>query len=107
MPKYMIQASYSPDGLRGVLAKGGSSRREAIQSMAQGLGGSVDSLYFAFGESDVYVIIDMPDNISIAAVMLTVSASGALANAKTVVLLTPEDVDEAAKKSVEYSPPGS
>ena len=107
MPKYMIEAAYSPDGLKGVIAKGGSSRRDAIEAMAEGLGGSVDALYFAFGDSDVFVIIDMPDNVSIAAVMMTVSASGALANAKTTVLLTPEDVDEASKQSVNYSPPGS
>lgn len=107
MPKYMIQAAYTPEGLKGVLAKGGSSRRDAIQTMANSLGGSVERLYFAFGDVDVYVIIDMPDNISVAAVMMTVSASGALANAKTVVLLTPEDVDDAAQKSVDYSPPGS
>ena len=107
MPKYMIEAAYSPDGLKGVIAKGGSSRREAIQAMAESLGGSVDALYFAFGDSDVFVVIDMPDNVSTAAVMMTVSASGALSNAKTTVLLTPEDVDEAAQKSVDYSPPGS
>lgn len=107
MPKYMIQAAYSPEGLRGVLSKGGSSRRDAIQAMAKSMGGSVEALYFAFGETDVYVIIDMPDNVSVAAVMMTVSASGALSNAKTVVLLTPEDVDNAAKQSVDYSPPGS
>ena len=107
MPKYMIEAAYSPDGLKGVIAKGGSSRREAIQTMAESLGGIVDALYFAFGDSDIFVVIDMPDNVSTAAVMMTVSASGALSNAKTTVLLTPEDVDEAAQKSVDYSPPGS
>ena len=107
MPKYMIEAAYSPDGLKGLIAKGGSSRRDALQAMAESLGGSVDALYFAFGNSDIFVVIDMPDNVSTAAVMMTVSASGALANAKTTVLLTPEDVDEAAEKSVDYSPPGS
>ena len=107
MPKYMIEAAYSPEGLKGLIAKGGSSRREAIQAMAESLGGSVDALYFAFGDSDIFVVIDMPDNVSVAAVMMTVSASGALANAKTTVLLTPEDVDSAAQKSVDYSPPGS
>ncbi len=107
MPKYMIEAAYSPDGLKGVISKGGSSRREAIQAMAESLGGSVDALYFAFGDSDIFVVIDMPDNVSTAAVMMTVSASGALSNAKTTVLLTPEDVDAAAQKSVDYSPPGS
>lgn len=107
MPKYMIQAAYTPDGLKGVLKKGGRSRRDAVQSMVNELGGSVESFYFAFGDTDAYVVVDMPDNISTAAVMMTVGASGSLAGAKTVVLLTPEDVDQAAEKSVDYSPPGS
>jgi uncharacterized protein with GYD domain len=107
MSKFMIEAAYSPDGLKGVIAKGGSSRRTAVQTMAESMGGSVDALYFAFGDSDIFVIVDMPENVSMAAVMMTVGASGSLSNAKTTVLLTPEDVDEAAKKSVDYSPPGS
>jgi uncharacterized protein with GYD domain len=106
MPKYLIQASYTAEGLKGVLAKGGSSRREVVQSMAAELGGSLESFYFAFGDADAYVVLDMPDNISVAAAAMTVSASGAT-TAKTTVLLTPEDVDEAAKKSVNYAPPGS
>lgn len=106
MPKYMIQANYTAEGLKGVIAKGGSSRREAVQSMAAELGGSLESFYFAFGDADALVILDMPDNVSVAAAAMTVSASGAT-SAKTVVLLTPEEIDEAAKKSVNYAPPGS
>ncbi len=106
MPKYLIQASYTPDGLKGVLAKGGSSRRDVVQSMAAELGGSLESFYFAFGDADAYVTLDMPDNVSVAAAAMTVSASGA-ASARTTVLLTPEEVDEAAQKSVNYVPPGS
>lgn len=106
MSKYLIQASYTADGLKGVLAKGGSSRRDAVTSMVEGMGGTLDSFYFAFGDADVYAVIDMPDNVSVASAAMTVSASGA-ASAKTTVLLTPEDVDEAAKKSVDYAPPGS
>ena len=70
------------------------------------MGGSLESFYFAFGDADVYAIIDMPDNVAVASVAQTVSASGAV-HAKSVVLLTPEDVDESAKKTVEYAPPGS
>jgi uncharacterized protein with GYD domain len=106
MPKYLIQANYTAEGLKGVLAKGGSSRREVVQSMAAELGGTLESFYFAFGDADAYVILDMPDNVSTAAAAMTVSASGA-AGAKTIVLLTPEEVDEAAKKTVNYVPPGS
>lgn len=106
MPKYLIEASYTADGLKGVLAKGGSSRRDVVQTMASELGGSLESFYFAFGDADAYVTLDMPDNVSVAAAAMTVSASGAAA-AKTTVLLTPEEIDEAAKQSVNYVPPGS
>jgi uncharacterized protein with GYD domain len=88
-----------------VLAKGGSSRREVVKSMAEELGGSLEAFYFAFGDTDAFVILDMPDNTSVAAAAMTVSASGA-ANATTVALLTPEEMDEAAQKSVSYTPPG-
>lgn len=106
MPKYLIQANYTAEGLKGVLAKGGSSRRDVVETMASELGGSLESFHFAFGDADAYVILDMPDNVSVAAAAMTVSASGAAA-AKTTVLLTPEEVDEAAKQSVNYVPPGS
>jgi uncharacterized protein with GYD domain len=106
MPKYLVQASYTADGLKGVLEKGGSSRREAVRPMVEALGGSVESFHFAFGDADAYVILDMPDNVSTAAVAMTVNASGAV-SAKTTVLLTPEEVDAASQKSVDYTPPGS
>lgn len=106
MPKYMIEANYTADGLKGVLAKGGSSRRDVVETMAAEMGGSLESFHFAFGDADAYVILDMPDNVSVAAAAMTVSASGAAA-AKTTVLLTPEEVDEAVKQSVNYVPPGS
>jgi uncharacterized protein with GYD domain len=106
MPKYLVQASYTAEGLKGVLAKGGSSRPEAIRPMIESLGGTVESFHFAFGDDDAYVIVDMPDNVSVAAVAMTINASGAV-TAKTTVLLTPEEVDQAAQKSVDYTPPGS
>jgi uncharacterized protein with GYD domain len=106
MPKYMIQASYTAEGIKGVLEKGGSSRRDVVQSMAEELGGSLEGFYFAFGGADAFAILDLPDNASTAAAAMTVSASGA-ASATTVVLLTPEEIDAAAEKSVDYRPPGS
>jgi uncharacterized protein with GYD domain len=106
MPKYLIEGSYSAQGAEGVKNKGGSNRRDAVAEMVSGLGGKVESFYFAFGGSDVYVTVDMPDNESVAAVALAVNAAGAVA-IKTVVLLTPEEVDAAAQRSVEYRPPGS
>lgn len=106
MPKFLIQGSYSSDGLRGLLKEGGTSRRTTIEKLAQSLGGKVEALYYAFGEDDVFVIGEFPDNVTAAAVCLTASASGAV-RTKTVLLLTPEEIDEATKKSVDYRPPGA
>ncbi len=106
MPKYMIEASYSPEGVEGVKSEGGSSRRDAVAGVAEGLGGKLESFHFAFGDPDAYVVIDLPDNEAAAAVALAVNASGAV-KVKTAVLLTPEEVDAAAKLSVGYRPPGS
>jgi len=106
MPKYLIQATYTRDGVTGVLAKGGSSRRDAIAQMLSAVGGQLESLYFGFGERDVWVVADMPDNEAAASVIMTVNASGAVM-ANTTVLLTPEQVDAAAQRSIDYRPPGS
>lgn len=107
MPKYLIKASYSPEGIKGLMAKGGTARADAIGKLVAGVGGSMESLYFAFGSDDVYVVADAPSNAAMAAVAGTVSATGALKNFETVVLLTPAELDEASGISVDYSPPGS
>lgn len=106
MPKFLIEASYTLDGVKGVQSAGGSSRREAVAQLAESVGGQLEAFYFAFGDADAYVIVDLPDNESATAVALTVNAAGG-ATAKTVVLLTPEEVDAAAQRSVEYRPPGA
>src|SRR5262245_20366050 len=106
MAKYLFEVSYTTDGIKGVKDKGGSARLAAAKSVAQSAGGSIDAYYFAFGANDVYVIADFPDNVSAASLALTVAAAGR-AKVKTVVLLTPEEIDQAASKNVEYSPPGS
>jgi len=105
MSKYLIQASCTTEGLRGLLKEGGSKRREAIKRAIEDIGIKLEAFYFAFGENDVYNIVDAPDNISITAYSLAVNASGAV-HIKTVVLLTPEEVDQAAKKRASYRPPG-
>lgn len=105
MPKYLIKASLTPEGARGTLKEGGTSRRAQVEKTIQSLGGTVEAVYYAFGETDAWIIADLPDNASMAAVSLVVGASGAVAT-ETVVLLTPEEIDEAAKKSVDYRPPG-
>ena len=106
MPKFLIEASYTLDGAKGLQSAGGSSRRDAVAAVAESVGGSLESFHFGFGDRDAYVIVDLPDNESAAAVAMTVNASGG-ATTRTVVLLTPEEVDAAAQKSVDYRPPGS
>ena len=105
MPKYLLQASYTADGTRGLLQEGGSKRRTEVQKLVKGLGGKLEGIYYAFGESDVFVIADFPDHTCAAAASLAVNASGTV-SLKTTVLFTPEEMDEAAKKSVSYRPPG-
>jgi uncharacterized protein with GYD domain len=105
MPRYLIIANYSADGSRGLMTAGGSARRTAVEKMVSGLGGRLETLDFAFGEDDVYTIVDMPDNESAAAVALTVSGSGSV-RARTVVLLSPEELDRAAQLHPEYAAPG-
>jgi uncharacterized protein with GYD domain len=106
VPKFLVKARYTTAGAKGIQSGGGTSRRDAIAKMAAGLGGSLESFYFAFGETDAYVVLDLPDNRSAAAAAIAVGASGA-AGSEVVVLLTPEDVDAASGLSVDYSPPGS
>ncbi len=105
MPKYLVQANYIGDGVKGLLKEGGSSRRAAVEKLFKSAGGTLEAFYYAFGETDVYVIADMPDNVSMAAVALMVAASGII-NLKTTVLMTPEELDKAAKKTPDYRPPG-
>ena len=106
MGKYLVKSRYTSEGVKGVASTGGTSRREAVAKMAEGLGGSLESFYFAFGETDVYVVLDLPDDRAAAAASMAVSAAGAVTS-EVVVLLTPADIDAAAKVSVDYSPPGS
>ena len=106
MPKYLIIASYTAEGAKGVLSKGGSARRDAVAKSVADIGGTVESFYFAFGEEDAFVTVDLPDNTAAAALGLAVGASGST-SVRTVVLLTPEEIDRAAQTTVNYRPPGS
>ena len=106
MPKYLIEASLTAQGVKGVQTEGGSARREAVASAVQSAGGNLESFHFAFGDHDVFVIAEFPDNESAAAMALAVNSSGAVAT-RTVVLLTPEEVDGAARRSVDYRAPGA
>jgi uncharacterized protein with GYD domain len=101
----MIEASYTVDGVKGLFKEGGSGRRSAVENAVKGLGGTVESFHFVFGEDDAIVIVDMPDNISVAALSLRVSASGG-ATSSVRVLITTDEMDAAVKKNVDYRAPG-
>ena len=106
MPKYLFEASYTPDGVRGLKDAGAASRAKAVNDMATALGGSLESFHFAFGDVDAYVVVDLPDDEAAAAAAFTVGASP-LTKVKTVKLLTLEEADAAIGRSVDYRPPGS
>jgi uncharacterized protein with GYD domain len=106
MPKYLTVVSYTAEGAKGLLKEGGSARRAAVEKLMKSLGGRLEAFYFAFGENDAYIITEQPDHVTTAAVSLTVSATGTI-RGKTIVLLTPEEIDQAAKKTVKFRPPGS
>ena len=105
MPKYMIQGSYTVDGIKGVLKEGGTGRRAAVEAATKALGGKVEAFYYTFGENDVFGIVDVPDNVTAAAFSMIIAATGTV-RTRTTVLLTPEEIDQAAKKSVSFRPAG-
>jgi len=107
MAMYLIKASYTAEGLKGVMKAGGTSRVKAVEHAVEGVGGSLESFYFAFGGDDVYVTVDAPDNAAAMAMAAAVGSSGAISSYETVVLLSPSEVDEAMKVAVDYAPPGS
>lgn len=105
MAKYMLRANYTRQGLAGLLKEGGTERRQALTRTVEGVGGSVETMYYAFGDCDLYLIVDLPDETSAAALSLAVGATGAL-DLNITVLLTPETVDDAVARSVPYRAPG-
>ncbi len=106
MPKYLIEANYVGEGISGLLKEGGTKRRAAVDDLFKSMGGAVEAFYFAFGDRDVFIIGELPDNATAAALALRVNAAGAAA-CKTTVLITPQEVDQAVKKTATYRPPGS
>lgn len=105
MPKYLIQGNYGGEGVKGLLKEGGSGRRAAVEELVGAAGGKVEAFYYAFGDTDVFVIVDLPDNVSTAALSMFVNAAGAVA-IKATVLLSAEEIDEATKKTIHYRAPG-
>jgi len=105
MAKYLIRATYTQEGLKGLMKDGGSKRVRAVEEMVQSVGAKLESFYFALGEEDVYAILDVPDAETGCALSMVTNVSGAV-RLTTTTLLTPEQVDTAVKKSVAYTPPG-
>lgn len=105
MGKYLVIASYTAEGAKGLLKDGGTKRRQAAEQVIKSAGGRLEAFYFAFGDADAYVIVDAPDHATVASASVAINASGAV-QTKTVVLLTPEEIDQAVKKNTTYRAPG-
>ena len=105
MPKFLALASYTSEGIKGLTRTGGTARRAVANKLLKSLGGRLEGVYFAFGENVAYVIFDVPDNSTAAAISLAVAETGVI-RIQTIVLLTPEEMDQAMKKPVHYEPPG-
>jgi len=106
MSKFMLKASYNSDGVRGLIKEGGSKRRAVVQKMVEGIGGQLEAFYYAWGADDAFIIADLPDEKAGIALSLAVNASGAV-RLTTIPLITPEEIDAAAKKTVKYKAPGA
>lgn len=106
MPKYLLEADYTVEGTKGLIKDGGSKRRTSVDAAVKSVGGKVEAFYYTFGQRDAIVIVDVPDSVSVLALSLAVSASGSVAF-KTTPLISVEEVDQAAKKTVSYRAPGA
>ncbi len=105
MGKYLFQANYVGDGVKGLLKDGGSKRRAVVEKLFQSLGGSLEAFYYAFGDTDLYIIAEFPNHAAVTAFVLTVTATGTV-TVKTTVLLTPEEIDAAGTLQPTFSAPG-
>jgi uncharacterized protein with GYD domain len=105
MAKFLVQAAYTVDGAKGIMKEGGSARKAQLGQLIEKVGGRLEAFYYAFGEWDVYSIIDVPDAATVTALSMAINASGGV-RLRTTPLITPEEVDQAAKKSIAYSAPG-
>jgi uncharacterized protein with GYD domain len=105
MQKVLFYGSYTPAGYQGLLAEGGSKRIEAAKKALQSAGGALEAFYFSFGENDFYIIVNLPDNVTVTAVTLAGNASGTF-RIQGVPLLTPEEMDQVAGKNIDFRPPG-
>ena len=106
MAKYMFRTNYTQSGLKGLLAEGGTGREAALRQTVESVGGTLEGFYYAFGDCDLYLIADVPDETAATALALNIASAGAL-TVQTIVLLTAQDIDAAVAKSVQYRPPGA
>lgn len=106
MAKFLVKASYTAEGAKGLLKDGGSKRQAVVQKVIEGLGGRIETFYFALGDADVVIVADLPDTVSAAALSVTVGAAGG-ARCSTTPLLSPAEMDLACKKKVGYKAPGA
>jgi uncharacterized protein with GYD domain len=107
MPKYLVEGRYTSDGLKGIAREGASRRRGDIEKTIESAGGKLEAMYFAFGHADFYIILDVPDNVSAAALSVVANGSG-FVTSKIVVLMTTEEMDQAIRKTatIAFQPPG-
>jgi uncharacterized protein with GYD domain len=106
MAKFLIQASYTADGAKGIMKEGGSARKAQIGQILERLGGRLETFYYAFGEWDVVAILEAPDTATATALSMAINASGGV-KLRTTPLITPEEIDQATKKSISYRAPGA
>lgn len=106
MPKYLLKVTYTADGARGLIKDGGSKRRATVQKLVEGVGGKLETFYYAYGPDDAFIIADLPDATSGLALSLAVNASGAV-RLSTLPLIMPEEIDAASKKGIKYKAPGA
>lgn len=106
MPKYMVHATYTSEGLTGLLAEGGTGRQRAVEESLASVGGTLEAMYFAMGQEDLFCIVDVPDQIAMASVAMAARSSGAVVS-KAVPLLTVAEVDRAAEAVVQFRRPGA
>jgi uncharacterized protein with GYD domain len=105
MPKYLVHATYTADGAKGLLKSGGTARRKAVEALLASVNGKLEAFYFTFGDEDAILIIDLPDHVAVTAIGITVAASGAI-RTRSTVLISPEEVDQAVKRVIDFHPPG-
>ena len=105
MPKFLIQATYNSEGTKGLMKDGGTKRQAVVKKAIEDLGGKLEAFYFAFGETDCFVIVDVPDVVSGLAITMAVDSSAEV-HLKTTVLISPADIDAACHKTVHYTAPG-